>query len=56
VPAQDPSAAAAALDSVVGDAGLREELRTRAPGIRERLVWPDEGVRDLYRSVARTLR
>lgn len=53
VPPQDPMAAAAALETVAGDAGLREELRTGAPGIRERLVWPDDAVRALYRSVAR---
>jgi glycosyltransferase involved in cell wall biosynthesis len=53
VPPQDPAAAGEALGAVVGDAALREELRTRAPGIRERLVWPDDRVRGLYRSVAR---
>jgi glycosyltransferase involved in cell wall biosynthesis len=53
VPPQDPAAAGEALRAVVGDAALREELRTGAPGIRERLVWPDDRVRGLYRSVAR---
>lgn len=53
VPPGDPAAAGDALRAVVGDAGLREELRTGVPGIRERLVWPDERVRALYRAVAR---
>jgi glycosyltransferase involved in cell wall biosynthesis len=50
---RDPVAAGDGLAGVVGDAVLREELRTGAPGIRKRLVWPDERVRALYRSVAR---
>ena len=53
VPACNPAAAADAISAMAGDAGLREELASRAPGIRRRLVWPDEQVRDLYRGAAR---
>jgi glycosyltransferase involved in cell wall biosynthesis len=52
VPAGDPAMAAAALDRVVGDGTARRAATAQAPGLRERLVWPEAAVVEVYRTAA----
>jgi len=52
VPAGSPAAAAAALDRVVEEGMARRAAAAQAPGLRDRLVWPEAAVVEAYRTAA----